>query len=112
MSYPIEFTFRGLAVSAEIDECSRGSYWEPPSGGGCEHWEFTVEDMDEVLEHLELSEGLDRMLRAAFKFTGIAPQSLIEKLEREWADDIDNAAGEYWNDIGGPGGMKDYNYEG
>lgn len=114
MSHTIDFTFRGLAVTAEIDEYDRGSRWDPPSGGTCEHWEFTVEDVDDVLEHLELeSEGLDQMIRACFKFTETAPQTLIEKLEREWADDIDEAATDYfWNDIGGPGGLEDYYYEG
>lgn len=116
MSYTIDFTWNGLDISAEIEEYDRGTRWDPPSGGGCEDFTFEVDDLSEVFGHddtLVESEGVMNMLLAAWEITETVSPTLIAKIEREWADDIMEAANEYfWNDIGGPSGLADYYYEG
>lgn len=107
MSHTIEFTWQGLSVEAGIDEYDPGDRIDPPSGGVCEDAEWTVDDIDEVLEHLEIeSEAIEQMVRALYKYTGKLPAILASKIDG-W--DIEEAATEFfWNDIGGPGGLEDY----
>lgn len=118
MSYSIDLVYRGLAIDAEIEDYdlgvhtfSNGDPGYPPSGGGCESFEWSVDDIDEFLCELELeSEGVERMVRGFYKLTYKLPATLIEKVDREWEDDImERATEHFWQDIGGPGG---YCYDG
>lgn len=106
MSYSIEFNTRGLAVTAEIEAYDCGDRWDPPSGGTCEKVEWSVDDIDEVMESLEIdNELLERVLRADFARTGELPLTIAATINDEW--DLMEAATEYfWHDIGGPEGLE------
>lgn len=114
MSYAIDFSYRGLAVSATIDSYDAGDRMQPPEGGTCEDLDWEVEDIDEVLLHVELStEGLDQMIRGFYRIFGRLPATLVARIERDWNDDLYSEATDYfWNDVGGPGGYQDYCYDG
>ncbi len=102
MSYSIEFEFRGLAVTAEIEEYDRGTYMQPPEGGEAESINWDVDDIDEVLEEMGIeSESVEQIVRACFKYTGKLPLALERRINREW--DIEEAAAEYF---------RDYDYDG
>ncbi len=57
--------------------------------------------IDEVLEALEVEEvNLERMIRACHKYTGELPPIITKKIDREWAEEIADAAVEkYWSSI-------------
>lgn len=121
MSYSVDLTFRGLAIDAEIEDYdpgvrtfSNGDPGYPPSGGCCYDFDWEVDDIDELLCELEIeSEGVENMVRAFYRICGKLPDTLIKRIERDWEEDIMEAATEYfWQDVGGPGGYEDYCYDG
>jgi len=121
MSYQVDMTFRGLALDASVEDYdpgvhtfSNGDPGYPPSGGNCEDFSWEIEDIDEVLLELELStEGLDNMVRAFYRMFGRLPETLVKKIDEEWAEDIMDAVDDYfWNTMGGPGGQEDWHYDG
>lgn len=113
MEYSVDFTYRGLFVMAKLEPYDPGDRMQPPEGGAAYEVEWEVEDIDELLLHLELStEGLDNMVRAHYRLLGHLPKTLATRIERDWGDDLLHEATEFfWNDAGGPSGYKDYSYD-
>lgn len=92
MTYTINFTYRGLAIEAKMDEytpavltLSNGDPGYPAEGGGCESYTWEVDDLDEVLLWLELpTDILYRLAKAVFLKIGKLPIDLVRKIDREW----------------------------
>lgn len=97
MTYTINFTYRGLAIEAKMEEytpavltLSNGDPGYPAEGGGCESYTWEVDDLDEVLLWLELSaEGMDIIVRGFYKTFGRLSSELRKKIDREWGMDIE-----------------------
>ncbi len=106
MSNSIELTYKGLTIEAEIEDYdpgvhtySNGDPGYPPSGGGCESFFWVVNDLDEVLLAMGISDDKSLMIRTYYKMFGELPRTLCEKIDREWEKDIMDAATDYfWND--------------
>ncbi len=101
MSHTIEFSTRGLAVTAEIEEVDHGSREDPPSGGAAESISWEVEDIDEVMEWLDIeSAPVEEFVLAYFKHMGRLPLFMRRKIDDGW-DLEDKAEAYFWFDLGG-----------
>ena len=114
MSYSVQLSFRGLSITANLDDYVPATREQPEEGGGCMEFEWEVEDIDEVLEHLAIPEGAIRDRCSGFynRFSRL-PVTLHDRIEDGWNDAISEAATEhFWGTVGGPSGYQDYNYDG
>jgi len=86
----MDFRYRGLEVTCTVTPYVKATWLDPPEGGECEDIEWKVDDIDELLMHLELpTEGLDQMVRGYFKIMGRLPRTLVDKIDRTF--DIEDA---------------------
>jgi hypothetical protein len=101
VSYEVQFSFKGLRVEAVISDYWSGDREQPPEGGTCESFSWSVEDVWELILELQLPE----MVAAFFGLFGRLPKTVEAKIEREF-----NLAGEveeyFWHELGGPSGCN------
>lgn len=87
----MNFHHRGLYCTCSVTPRVPATWLQPPEGGEVEDLEWEVDDIDEVLSWLELSsEGLDQMIRGFFKICNSLPQTLVDRIDRDW--NIEDAA--------------------
>ena len=96
MIHTTKFNYRGLAVTAQINEYWGGDWENPPEGGDCFDYDWEVADIDELLRECAIGgEGVDQMIRALWRITGRLPVALENRIDLKWQEDITRTAEEY-----------------
>lgn len=99
------FSYRGLDIKAEIEPFDPGVRYypdgsgEPPSGGRCEDFTITVDNIDELCTELSdhWSEGVLRILRGFYRVRGELPKCVVDWIICRWSDSIRDKAEEQYS---------------
>ena len=82
--------YRGLRVEGDVDPYVSGVRpslshdGHPEEGGGCWEHSWDVADINEVLLHLGLSEGIQRMIHGYFILFGYLPNTIVWHIDTTW----------------------------